>query len=97
MSDGERKARILQCRQWRVQLNSVHGDCWEVAQLSRTPNVASLARSVTRLAIIMREMVDELQRDAGLPVPSREAVLREDAYDVAQERLFRAARRDGAG
>ena len=61
---GDRKARVLQCLQWRVQLNHAHADAWAVTMEARTANVTELARAVTRLSIIMREMVDECQQHA---------------------------------
>jgi hypothetical protein len=74
LTDGERKARVRVCREWRGRLNQVHADAWMVCQEARTPNVLELARDVTRLAIVVREMVDELEREAGSPVAERRYV-----------------------
>jgi hypothetical protein len=85
MEDGERKARVLQCVQWRVQLNALHAEAWGVALQARTANVSELARAVTRLSIVMREVVDELQRDAGVAQAYRDAAaMRQDPFELAE-------------
>ena len=94
MGDGERKARVLQCVQWRVQLNALHGQGYDVAHVARTANVVELGRIVTRLAILMREIVDELQRDAGESQAFRDdAEMRLDPFDLAESVLARADER----
>jgi len=64
VTDGELKARLLACRQWRGRLRVVRAESWMVCEEARTANVIDLARAVTQLTILVGEMVNELEREA---------------------------------